>query len=145
MSKREIELFIFDIFVAIIKIEKTVSHFDNADDLKHNYTSWDSVIREFEIIGEASKYLINDSVLDKEKQKVVDFRNLLIHHYFGIDEDAVWMVIKKDLFEFKKIIFQTMEELDNGIKEELIEDFIEENSYLDFVVKELEVLRAVNE
>ena len=88
--------------------------------------------------------LIHDSVLDKEKQKVVDFRNLLIHHYFGIDEDAVWMVIKKDLFEFKEIILQTIKELDNKIKEELIEDFIEENSYLDFVLKELEDLRGDN-
>ncbi len=145
MSKRDIELFIFDVLVAIVKIEETVSHFTNADDLKHNYLSWDSVIREFEIIGEASKHLINNSILDKEKQHVVDFRNLLVHHYFGIDEDAVWMVVKKDLLDFKEVIIISIKELDEEIKRELIEDFIEENGYLNFVVRELEDLRKVDE
>ena len=73
MSKRNIELFIFDVFIAIVKIEKTASNFTNADDLKHDYLSWDSVVREFEIIGEASKYLIGSALLNQESQKVVDF------------------------------------------------------------------------
>ena len=28
-------------------------------------------------------------------------RNILVHHYFGIDLDAVWMVVEKDLPELK--------------------------------------------
>ncbi len=40
MSKRDLELFLFDALVAIIKIEETVSSFTNADELKHNYLSW---------------------------------------------------------------------------------------------------------
>ena len=145
MSKRDLELFLFDVLIAIIKIEETVTHFTNADELKHNYRSWDSVIREFEIVGEATKHLIENSILDKGKQQVVDFRNLLVHHYFGIDEDAVWMVIQKDLLDFKKVIYGNIEVLDNELKEELIEDFLEENSYLDFVVKELVGLRIAND
>ena len=82
MSKRTIEFFIFDIFVAILKIERTVSNFENAQELLHSYTHWDSVIREFEIIGEASKYLLKENVLSKTYQPVVDFRNVIIHEYF---------------------------------------------------------------
>ena len=140
MSERDSELFLFDILVAILKIEKTVGHFDNADDLKHHYTSWDSVIREFEIIGEATKHLIQNSVLDPEKQKIVDFRNLLVHHYFGIDENAIWGVVEKDLSDFKRIIVKNIQQLDTEIKKELIQDFIDENSYLDFVVKYMVLL-----
>ena len=55
MSERLIELFLFDVFIAIAKIEHTVSNFKNPDELKHHYLSWDSVIGEFEIIGEASR------------------------------------------------------------------------------------------
>lgn len=33
MSKRDLELFLFDILVAIAKVEKTVENFTNADDL----------------------------------------------------------------------------------------------------------------
>ena len=59
---RDIELFIFDIYVAIQKIKKVVDKFDNAQNLLYDFTSWDSVIREFQIIGEASKYLLRDEL-----------------------------------------------------------------------------------
>ncbi len=28
-------------------------------------------------------------------------RNILVHHYFGIDTDAVWAVVEKDLPDLK--------------------------------------------
>ena len=122
-----------------------MSHYDNADNLKHDYLSWDSVIREFQIIGEATKHLIGNSILAEETRQVVDFRNLIVHHYFGIDEDAVWGIVHKNLPDFKKMIILKIEIIDLSLKEELIEALIEENSYLDFVVKELEILRGINE
>lgn len=66
MSKRSIDFFVLDIFMAILKIEQTVSRFDSPQDLLHSYTNWDSIIREFEIIGEASKYLLKEGVLPNE-------------------------------------------------------------------------------
>ena len=48
----------FDIKIAILKIKEVSSGFTNVDELLHNFTHWDSVIREFEIIGEASKYQV---------------------------------------------------------------------------------------
>ena len=44
------------------------------------------------------------------------------------------------MFDINKVD-RNIENLAKDIKEELIEDFIEENSYLDFVVKELELLK----
>ena len=81
MSKRVYELFLFDIYIAILKIEYVSNKFQNAESLKYDFISWDSVIREFEIIGEATNTLIKNNFLDKENQVVVDLRNLLIHHY----------------------------------------------------------------
>lgn len=141
MSKRYLELFLFDILVAIIKIERTVSPFDNADNLKHDYLAWDSVIREFQIIGEATKHLIGHSILAEETRQVVDFRNLIVHHYFGIDEDAVWGIVQNNLSIFKKMIILKIEIIDSSLKEELTDALIEENRYLDFVVKELKLLK----
>ncbi len=54
---RPVEMFIFDIYIATLKIKETVKNFDNAQSLLHDFRSWDSVIREFEIIGEASKHV----------------------------------------------------------------------------------------
>ena len=77
-------------------------------------------------------------------RQVVDFRNLIVHHYFGIDEDAVWGIVHKNLPSFKKMIIFKIEVIDPLLKEELISALIEENRYLDFVVKELKTLKDMN-
>ena len=141
MSKRAIELFIFDIFIAILKIEHTASKFNNSQDLLYNYTDWDSVIREFEIIGEASKHLIDASILGKEHRVIVDFRNIIIHEYFGIEPQEVWNIINNNLTNFKNLIIQIINSFDKKLKEELIYAYIEDNKYLNFVVEELKALR----
>ena len=138
---RNIELFVFDIFVAIHKIKKVSSGFDKVQDLLHDFTSWDSVIREFEIIGEASKYLLRDSLLSKHYQEVVDFRNQITHEYFGIDQNIVWTIIYTDLPSFEKAIMELISNMESKLKQELIGSFIEDNNYLDFIVKELKSLK----
>ena len=141
MSKRQIELFIFDIFIAVLKIEHTSAKFKNSQDLLHSYTDWDSVIREFEIIGEASKHLIKASILGKEYRFVVDFRNIIIHEYFGIEPEEVWNIINNDLKIFKNLIIQIINTLDKNLKAELIDSYIEDNKYLDFIVSSLKLLK----
>jgi len=138
MSKRAVELFVFDIFIAIIKIEKTVSRFSDAQSLLHSYTEWDSVIREFEIIGEASRHLLGEEILASEYRPVVDFRNVIIHEYFGIDPDEVWGVIEQSIPPFRKVIEDIITEIPFELKSELVHAYIEDNRYLDFVVKALE-------
>lgn len=60
----------------------------------------DAVERKFEIIGEAVKNL---SQSFREKYPNVDwsymakFRDLLSHHYFGIDLDVVWSITQEDV------------------------------------------------
>ena len=143
MSKRTIAFFIFDIYIAILKIEHTSSNFTNSQDLLHSYTDWDSVIREFEIIGEASKHLLKEGVISKEHRAVVDFRNIIIHEYFGIDADEVWNIIHEDLKVFKRSINIIIAGFENNIKNEIIDAFIEDNRYLDFVVKALKELKDI--
>ncbi len=143
MSKRQIELFVFDIFIAILKIEQTSAKFNNPQDLVYSYTDWDSVIREFEIIGEASKYLLKENILQKEHRAVVDFRNVIIHEYFGIDSDEVWEIIHNNLKSFYQIIILIIKEIEPDLKDELIDAFIEDNSYLDFAVEKLIALRSI--
>ena len=139
-SDRNIELFILDIYIAILKIKHTSSYFSNVQDLLFDYRSWDSVIREFEIIGEASKYLLKDAFLAKEYQEVVDFRNQITHEYFGIDQNVVWAIIHKDLDTFEETIIDLINSIERNLRKELIEAFKEDNRYLDFVIEALEKL-----
>ena len=139
---RVTEMFVFDIYIASLKIEKVISEFDNAQTLLHDFRSWDSVIREFEIIGEASKYLLKADLLDKEYQQVVDFRNKITHEYFGIDADEIWDISFDDLVKYKEVILKCVQDIDPALKDELIEAFKEDNRYLNFIVEALEKLDA---
>ena len=138
MSEERIkELFLFDIVVAIQKVRFVANKFEKGDDLKFDFLYWDSIIREFEIIGEAMNYCIKFELFEdeKDKRKVVDFRNVLIHKYFGIDADAVLAIAKNNLDWLEKIILDRISKIDNNLKEELKEAMIEENKNLDFVTK----------
>jgi len=59
-----------------------------------------AVVREFEIIGEAVGKLPDDLKRkhpEVEWQDMKDFRNLLVHEYFGIDFEIVWKIVQDDL------------------------------------------------
>lgn len=139
---RGVELFIFDIYIAILKIKKVSTKFNNVQDLLYSFTDWDSIIREFEIIGEASKYLLRDNLLDAYYRRMVDFRNNITHEYFGIDQNIVWEIIHKKLDDIEVIILELIENIELNLKQELIESFIEDNNYLNFVVDKLKNIKT---
>jgi uncharacterized protein with HEPN domain len=64
-----------------------------------------ALIRSIEVIGEAVKN-IPDSFkkkhLDVSWKEIAGMRDKLMHHYFGIDLDLVWDVIKKDIPNLEK-------------------------------------------
>jgi len=93
MSKRDVTLYIVDIFIAIDKIERYIKSFEDGSSLLSSELHWDATIRELEIIGEATKYLLEDELLEKKYRRIVDFRNQIVHGYFGIDETIVWDVV----------------------------------------------------
>ncbi|QOG12501.1 DUF86 domain-containing protein [Arcobacter sp. FWKO B] len=97
---RDISLYILDIFIASNKISRYTENFTNAQDFLNSEINWDASIRELEIIGEASKILINTNTISSEYRRIVDFRNQISHAYFGIDEDIVWDVIQHKLPAF---------------------------------------------
>ncbi len=142
MSERRGEFFLFDVYVAILKINHTASRYKNAQELLYDFTAWDSVVREFEIVGEATNVLIREKILSDDQRPIVDFRNLLIHNYFGIDAEAVWDVIQSDLPLFEERILLAIAQIDTPHKQTLIETFLEYNSFLPFVKEALSELEG---
>ncbi len=62
----------------------------------------DAVIRELEVIGEATKNISEDlrsKYPDIPWNKMSGMRDKLIHGYFGVDLDAVWDTATKDIPE----------------------------------------------
>ncbi|MEA3553368.1 MAG: HepT-like ribonuclease domain-containing protein [Campylobacterota bacterium] len=107
-KQRDIELFIVDIFVSIQKIDEYTNLFDNPSDLQHSSLHWDATIRQLEVIGEALNNLLNNDTFNrlapKYFRKIVNFRNAIVHGYFGIDLDEVWDIITDKLKILKENI-----------------------------------------
>lgn len=101
MYNRDITLYIVDIFIAIDKIERYTNTFSDGSALLSSELHWDATIRELEVIGEATKYLLEDELIEKKYRRIVNFRNQIMHGYFGIDEAIVWDVIVHKLPEYK--------------------------------------------
>lgn len=99
MSKRDFRLYLADIIdsgTAILEYIQGTSF----SDFSHDRKTYSAVIREFEIIGEAVGKLPDDIKQKRPEvawQDIKDFRNLLIHEYFGIDLEIIWQVIQHDL------------------------------------------------
>jgi uncharacterized protein with HEPN domain len=145
MSKRDVEFYFVDIFIAIFKINLYTSKFDNGEDLLDSMLEWDATIRELEIIGEATNSLIKFGILENKKyRKIVDFRNAIVHGYFGIDEDEVWFVISEKLKPFENEL-KTLINENNLFLNDAILFAKEENirnkdltSFLDYLEESLE-------
>jgi uncharacterized protein with HEPN domain len=62
----------------------------------------DAVIRNLEIIGEATKNLsaeLRAKYLDLPWKGMAGVRDKLIHHYFGVNLDIVWQIVANELPE----------------------------------------------
>jgi len=112
---RDYNLFLQDIFNACQKIQRYTQNLTFGEFSKDDKTI-DAVIRNFEIIGEATRK-IPDSVKENNTnidwQAIIGMRNIIIHDYFGVDLEEVWKTIQEDIPVLESAI-KTIIEKRNG-------------------------------
>lgn len=99
MSERDPRLYLSDILDSGGAIQEFVRGLSFEKFCKDRKT-YSAVIREFEVIGEAVGKILEElkqKHQEIEWQDIKDFRNLLIHEYFGVDLGIVWKVVQEDL------------------------------------------------
>jgi uncharacterized protein with HEPN domain len=106
---RDDRLRLADMLEAIELIEKYARRGRVAFDEDELIRAW--IVHHLEILGEACRGL-SDEFRRKHPDElwtdVVSFRNVLAHQYFGIDLEAVWEVVARDLPELKKKILEIL-------------------------------------
>lgn len=66
-----------------------------------------AVYKACENIGEAARNISNklkDKYPEVPWKKIIGYRNILTHEYFGVDTRETWKVVQKDIPELKRNI-----------------------------------------
>ena len=93
---RDSRVYLEDILEATRKITSYTANLSQAAFVEDEKT-FDAVVRNLEVIGEAVKKLPEDLRAQHpslEWKKMAGLRDILIHEYFGLDSEIVWDIVK---------------------------------------------------
>lgn len=112
MSERPLKIILQDILDAV---EKIISYTKNMgeEEFMANQMVKDAVIRNLEIIGEATNRLPEDFFAkhhEIEWHKIVSMRNRLIHGYFDVNERIVWNTVANFIAPLKEQLLTILKE-----------------------------------
>ena len=110
-------LYLKNIIESIEKISLYTEGFDEKSFQADGKTQ-DAVIRQLEIIGEASR-LLPDEIKQANSQvpwrDISGMRNHLIHRYFKVDIEEVWRTVQNDLSPLKLAVEKILVSLSEDI------------------------------
>ena len=96
---RDYRVYVDDIIGAIEKIQRFTVDLDR-ETFSQDEKTFDAVIRNLEVIGEAIKKIPEDVRTRYplvEWKKIAGVRDILVHEYFGIDVEIVWDILQNKL------------------------------------------------
>jgi len=104
---------------SIVKIEYLVSMLHTQENFETKWIEQDAIIRNLEVIGEAVRNISNDLKLnypDVSWKEIRGMRNIVTHHYFGVELNEIWSTVINDIPVLKNQIQKIIEDLENSCK-----------------------------
>jgi uncharacterized protein with HEPN domain len=98
-------------------IEQIESYLDgiSVDQFQKTKLIQDGVLRQLEIMGEASRNLSDDIRQDHPEvpwRQIVGLRNRVIHAYFSVNTEIIWEITQDDLPSIKENVTSILESLE---------------------------------
>lgn len=113
--KRSTEIYIKDLVEYMERAEKHIKNFQLEQFLKDD-KACDAVIRCIEVIGEATKNIPEEIRIrypSIQWRDLAGMRDKIIHSYFTVDFETVWLVVKDDIPRLKPKLKKVLEDLEN--------------------------------
>lgn len=114
-SNRDYKLYVEDIVNECKNIKKFVENI-TYNEFTENLEKVYAVAKAFENIGEAVKNIPKELTQEYPEipwNEISKMRDVLIHHYFGLDDKVLWDTLDEDFEEFEKAINGILSKLDN--------------------------------
>ena len=111
--KRNVSLYIKDILRNMRDAEEFVGEM-SYDDFAGDKKTFNAVVRSLEIIGEAAKNVsgeIREKYPTVPWKEMAGMRDKVIHAYFGVDREAVWIAVKDRIPEISPVMEKILKDL----------------------------------
>ena len=111
---RSVTLYVKDIIHNMLDAEEFIQGFSYEAFISDKKT-FNAVIRSIEVIGEAVKNIpdgVRSIYPDVPWKEMAGMRDKLIHFYFGVDPEAVWITVKERISTIRPIFEQILRDLE---------------------------------
>jgi uncharacterized protein with HEPN domain len=107
-NARDTKLYIDDILDASSAIESFIDSM-NFEEFINDRKTYSATLREYTVLGEAIGKILDileEKHPDYPWKMVKDFRNFIVHEYFGVDPQIVWDLTKLELPQLSEKVRQ---------------------------------------
>lgn len=113
---RSVQLYVNDILVSCDKILRYTADL-TFDSFIDDDRTFDAVIRNLQLIGEAVKNLpddLCDRYSEIEWRKIAGLRNILVHAYCTIEDEIIWDVVQAKIPALRATIAKIQHDLNDN-------------------------------